>query len=81
MANIEHINVPLEKETHVPAVVVNQDGTIVAVNAAFEAVFGWSRQEIVGRTFDAEHTITVQQQHGQWIFAATVRPVKAPTAQ
>jgi len=115
----------VRKETDVPAVVVNQGGTIIVVNAAFEAVFGWSRQEIFGRpltaiippslheahrfgfsrflatgvatllnrpitlkaiakdgrTFDAEHTITAKQQHGQWVFTATVRPVKAPTAQ
>ena len=28
-----------------------------------------------GREFDAEHTITAEQQNGQWVFGATIRPL------
>ena len=28
-----------------------------------------------GREFDAEHLITAEQQHGQWVFGATIRPL------
>ena len=32
-----------------------------------------------GREFDAEHIITAEQQHGQWVFGATIRPLGDPS--
>ena len=28
-----------------------------------------------GREFDAEHLILAEQEHGQWVFGATIRPL------
>lgn len=36
-------------ETALPAVITNQFGFIVYINASFEATFGWSSQEIIGQ--------------------------------
>lgn len=30
-----------------------------------------------GREFDAEHFIVAEQQRGQWVFGATIRPLEA----
>ena len=39
----------VRREATVPAVLASQDGMITYVNACFEAVFGWTKREIVGQ--------------------------------
>lgn len=107
------------KQRDVPVVVANHEGIIVDVNHQFEAVFGWSAQEIIGqsltvilppffhdshnlgfarfsatgestvlnhplhlkavtkdnREIESEHFIIAEKQAGQWLFAATLRPL------
>lgn len=109
----------LERATDVPVVVADDHGLITHVNAPFESLFGWPRQEIIGkplsviipsnlrdahhlgfsrflttgkptlldqplllkavtkagRVFEAEHRIVAQQREGNWMFAATIKPV------
>ena len=40
----------LRQETGVPVVIADNEGRITEVNKSFEKVFGWSAQEIQGKT-------------------------------
>ena len=44
--------VEMRSETRVPVVIANHRGTITEVNDRFAAVFGWTRDEIVGKRLD-----------------------------
>jgi PAS domain S-box-containing protein len=110
----------LRRERSAPVVIANHNGIITYVNARFEAEFGWSAPEIIGkplaviiphnlhdahhlgfsrfvtsgvptllnqplvlkavdkagREFEAEHTIVAEQERGQWVFGATIRPLQ-----
>lgn len=39
----------LMRQTEVPAVTADHQGSIIKVNARFEAVFGWKEADIVGK--------------------------------
>lgn len=39
----------MKRETTVPVILADERGTVVYVNKAFEAVFGWSQDEIAGK--------------------------------
>jgi PAS domain S-box-containing protein len=47
---METLTIEQLKQSDVPVVVANHEGNIVDVNLPFEAVFGWSAQEIVGQS-------------------------------
>jgi len=40
----------IERETRVPAVVVDELGMITSVNEAFAAAFGWTATDLVGKS-------------------------------
>jgi PAS domain S-box-containing protein len=42
----------IKSETGVPVVIANHRGIITEVNERFAAVFGWARDEIVGKRLD-----------------------------
>ncbi len=42
----------MRSETRVPVVIANHRGTITEVNDRFAAVFGWTRDEIIGQRLD-----------------------------
>ncbi|MBI2386946.1 MAG: PAS domain S-box protein [Elusimicrobia bacterium] len=39
----------LKRETAIPVILADERGSVVFVNAAFEAAFGWRRDEIDGK--------------------------------
>ena len=107
------------KQSDVPVILANHEGTVVDVNVNFEKVFGWTAEEIIGQPLtvvlpplfhdshnlgfarfaatgnstilnhplqlkavtkngqeiESEHFIIAEKQEGQWIFAATLRPL------
>ncbi len=109
----------LRNQTEIPALIVDQQGLIIFVNAHFEQVFGWQPGEIIGEfvgriipkrmhdahnlgfsrfittgqptilgklltltavnkagvEFAAEHHMIAEQNEGQWLFGATIKPV------
>jgi PAS domain S-box-containing protein len=53
----------LRKAVKEPVVVVDQRGSITDVNAAFERVFGWLRQEILGRPLTTIIPQSLHEEH------------------
>jgi PAS domain S-box-containing protein len=42
----------MRRETGLPVVMVNQQGFITYINDRFEAVFGWTRADLLGKGID-----------------------------
>ena len=51
------------RETEVPSVVADGQGMITYVNARFESVFGWSKDEIVGKSLTIIIPRTLRDAH------------------
>lgn len=106
--------------TDAPVLITDQHGFIIYVNESFGEVFGWSLDEIIGKSLNtvipnsyqdshnlgfarfamteqsrilnhplqlmavtkngkeimSEHFITAEQEDGQWVFGAILRPLK-----
>lgn len=43
----------LMQETRVPVVAADEQGLITHINGAFEAAFGWSAKDLIGRSLSA----------------------------
>lgn len=63
-------------ETALPAVITNQFGFVIYINASFEATFGWSAQEIIGQPLNVLIPSLYHDSHnlGFSRFAMTERP-------
>jgi PAS domain S-box-containing protein len=62
-------------------VIVDREGTIRLVNSEFEAVFGWSRAEIVGRPLETlvpeRYRLAHQDHHRDYFGQPHVRPIRS----
>ena len=50
MAEIEVTISALKNETALPVVIINHKSFVIYVNRAFEALFGWRSEEMIGET-------------------------------